>query len=427
MTSETIGVLGFVFLFVMIFFQVPIGVAMAISGVATVGVLIGFDPAFSLIAIETFHSLASPDLALIVLFVLMGNLAGLAGLSADLYRFAHAFLGHFRGGLAMTTIGASAGFGAICGSSLATTATMTRMSLPEMRARGYASELATGSIAAGSTLGIIVPPSIILVLYGLLTEQAIQPLFIAALIPAVIAVLFYLFAIVVTVWRNPALAPVGEVHTWEDRRASVKGAGGFLVLALAVSGGIYSGLITVNEAASVGVSLALLIAWKRGKMTRAALRESLFDTADTTSMIYLVLIGASIFSYGMTLSELPASLVAAIEGSGLPPLVIILLIQLMYIFLGSIFDTVAAMVITLPFVFPLILALGYDPIWWGVINVIVMEIGMLTPPIGLNVFVVHGMVPDVPMRRIFAGVTPFVMVDILRLLLLTLFPALMIL
>ena len=427
MSSEIMGLIGLTTLFAFIFLQVPVGIAMGLSGVITVGLLIGFDPAFHLVGIETFFSLASPDLALIVLFVLMGNLAGTAGLSSDLYRLAHAFLGHLRGGLAMATIGASAGFGAICGSSLATTATLTRMALPEMRERGYADQLATGSIAAGATLGIIVPPSIVLVLYGLLTEQSIQALFIAALIPAAIAALFYLVTIYVVVSRKPELAPQTDAQSKAERLTAIRNAIGFLILASAVSGGIYSGVITVNEAASVGVTIALFLAWKRRKLSRESVRACLFDTAETTSMIYLVLIGASIFSYAITLSDLPQTLVNSIEQSGLPPLVIIFLLQIMYIILGSIFDTVAAMVITLPFVFPLIIALGFDPVWWGVINVIVMEIGMLTPPIGLNVFVVHGLVPDVPMRRIFGGVLPFVISDFARLILLTLFPMLMIL
>lgn len=424
MSSEWVGILGLVLMFAMILAHIPIGVAMALSGIITVAALIGWDPALAVLPIETFHQLASPDLALIVLFLLMGNLAGLAGLSQDLYRLAQSLVGHRHGGLAMTTVGASAAFGAVCGSSIATTATMTRLALPEMQSRGYEPSFAAGSIAAGATLGIIVPPSLVLVLYGLLTEQPINTLFIAALVPAAIAVVLQLSAIIFLVKRNPALGPASARSEVSEKLNALKRSVGFFILAALVSGGIYSGLFTVSEAASVGAITALFFAVIRRRITRKSLRDTLDETASSTAMIYLVLIGASVFSYGMALSNLPATMVEGILSLGLPALAIILLLELIYILLGAIFDTVAAMVVTLPFVFPVITSLGYDPIWWGIINVIVMEIGMITPPFGMNVFVMKGMAPDLPLGQIYRGVAPFVGADLIRLLLLTLVPAL---
>jgi C4-dicarboxylate transporter, DctM subunit len=426
MSPLLIGVLSFLLLFLLIFLQVPVGVAMAVAGIVACAALVGLTPAMHILPIEIYHSLASPELALVILFVLMGNLAGLAGLPRDLYRLAASLIGHRPGGLAMTTVASAAGFGAICGSSVATTATMTRMALPEMRRYYYGERLAAGSIAAGSTLGIIVPPSIVLILYGILTEQAINHLFIAAIIPALLAVACYLLAIAWVAWRHPAQAPAHQRPEPGEVRRAARQSIAFFLLAGAVGGGLYSGLLTINEAASVGVILSLVIAAKRGVLSRRGLGQSLIETASTTGMIYLVLIGAGVYAYAMTLSGLPGEIVSLISDSGLSPIAIIFMLELMYIVLGSIFDTVAAMVVTLPFVFPLVTGLGYDPIWWGIINVMVMEIGMITPPIGINVFVLHGMVPELSLRTIYSGIIPFLIVDLMRLALLTLVPTLMI-
>lgn len=284
MSSEWVGILGLVLMFAMILAHIPIGVAMALSGIITVAALIGWDPALAVLPIETFHQLASPDLALIVLFLLMGNLAGLAGLSQDLYRLAQSLVGHRHGGLAMTTVGASAAFGAVCGSSIATTATMTRLALPEMQSRGYEPSFAAGSIAAGATLGIIVPPSLVLVLYGLLTEQPINTLFIAALVPAAIAVVLQLSAIIFLVKRNPALGPASARSEVSEKLNALKRSVGFFILAALVSGGIYSGLFTVSEAASVGAITALFLRLSAvelpEKLTRHVGRNSKFNGND---------------------------------------------------------------------------------------------------------------------------------------------------
>lgn len=424
MEPPVIGGLVVAGMFIMIALHVPIGVAMAISGVIGTGVLIGFEPAITLMGIEPSAVMASEELAIIALFLLMGNFAAAAGLSGDLYRLAQAFLGHRKGGLAMATVATCAGFGAVCGSSLATTATMTRIALPEMERRGYSRRLSTGSIAAGSTLGVIVPPSVLLVLYAILTEQFVTALFVAALGPALIATILYMLSVIAYVTFLPKAGPAAERAPWHERRSVLKQSWGVVFLALIVSGGIYSGIFTINEAAAVGAAVAIAFTAFRKRLSKRLFFDNLKETAASTALIYLIIIGASIFSYAISLSQLPDIIVGRIEGLGLQPLVVILLLEVMYIILGSIFDTVAAMVITLPFVFPLITGMGYDPIWWGVINVVVMEMGMITPPIGLNVFVLQGMAKNVPFSTIYAGIWPFLVSDVVRLLILTLFPVL---
>ena len=293
-----------------------------------------------------------------------------------------------------------------------------------MTRRGYADSLSTGSIASGATLGIIVPPSVIMVLYAILTEQFITALFVAAVIPALLATIGYLVAVRVSVALNPEAGPAGPRAPWSNRWGALRESWGVILLAALVSGGIYSGIFTINEAASVGAALAIIFAWVRGKLNRTSFFNNLKETAASTALIYLIIIGANIFGYCISLSHIPDIIITAIEALPIPDLMIIYLMLAMYIVLGAIFDEVAAMVITLPFVFPVITAMGYDPIWWGIINVVVIEIGMIMPPIGINVFVMQGMAPGVTLRTIYKGVTPFVIADIVRLIILVALPAL---
>lgn len=416
MEPHIIGLIGLAAMLGMIFLHVPIGVAMGLAGFVTFGLIRGnFEAAATLFGTETIGKVASTELAVVPLFLLMGAFATVGGLSAELYRIAHALIGHVRGGLAIATIGGCAGFGAICGSSIATTTTMTRVALPEMMARGYAERLATGSIAAGGTLGMLIPPSIIFVLYGVLTETFVKTLFVAALIPAVLAVALHWVTIMILVRRAPDAAPAGLRASWAETRAAFGSGWAAVILMISVTGGIYAGVFSVTESASVGAFLAFLIALARGRLTRARIWEALRETASTTSMIYLMIIGASIFTYSVTLSGLPEMIVSGIRGLELPGVWVIVMLMVMYLILGAIFDTISSMVITIPFVFPLVLSYGYDPIWWGVINVMVIEIGMITPPIGLNVFVMKAMLPKTKLGTIYAGVTPFILADILRL------------
>lgn len=420
----SVGLTGLLAMFVLILAQVPVGVAMGVVGVIGTGLIIGFGPAFTLLATEPSSAISSEGLAVIAMFLLMGNLANAGGLSSELYRLAYAWLGHRRGGLIYATIGACAGFGAVCGSSVATAATMVRIALPQMIERGYSRSLAAGSIASGGTLGMIIPPSVVMILYAILTENSIIALFLAAIIPGLLAVVFYFVAISITVRLYPNLAPLGERVSWSERWRVTRSNWAVLLLATAVSGGIYSGIFTVTEAASVGATIALLIALARSRLTGRTFLECVGDTASNTGLIFVIIIGASVFSYFATLSGLPGAAVGWIEGLGLPPLAVIFLLLIFYLILGSLFDTIAAMVLTLPFVYPLVISMGYDPIWWGVVNIVVIELGMITPPIGINVFVLHAMADDLPLKQIFKGVIPFIFADLARLVLLVLVPGL---
>ena len=419
-----IGLLGFAGMFVLIALHVPIGAAMAIAGFVAFGLMAGFKPAVTLFGTETATALGNLDLAAIPLFLLMGGFAALAGMSADAYRLAQALCGHWRGGLAYSTILGCAGFGAVCGSSVATAATMTSIALPEMRERGYRASLATGCIAAGGTLGILVPPSIIMVLYGVLTEQFVITLYVAAIVPSVIAVTLLLAAAAIVVRADPGAGPAGPKATRAERVAAAVGSWAVLFLAAVMAAGIYTGIFTVNEAAAIGTALAFFVAAARKRLTPRIFYRTLVDAASTTGMIYLMLIGANVLSYFVTASRLPEVTVAAVQQLSVPPIAVLALLLAIYIVLGAIFEEVSVMLITLPFVLPLVVGYGYSPVWWGIINVIVIEIGMIAPPIGLNVFVVQSLARDVPMKTIYAGIMPFFYALLLTLALLLAFPPL---
>ena len=384
--------------------------------------IVGFDEAVSLIGTEFSATLSNMDYSIIPFFILLGSLASAAGLSTDLFRLANSFLGHRRGGLALATVGGCAAFGSVCGSSLATVATMTRVALPEMLKRGYNPSLATGSIAAGGALGSLIPPSLIIVLYALLTDLDTRMLMIAAIIPAMLAIVMNALTIITIVRINPDIAPKGERASWTTRGQSLIKSWQVLLLGGVVAGGIYGGLFNITEAAAVGVVIAFVMCGMRGQLTKSNLREVLQETASNTAMIYMMLIGASILSYFLSISHMPEYTVAWIDSMNLPAFVVVLALYLMYLILGSIFETVAAMVITLPFVLPIVTGLGYDPIWWGIMMLSVIGTGMNTPPIGMNVFVLFGMTRDIPLKTIFAGTLPFVISDIIKLLILTTVP-----
>jgi len=416
------AVVGLLAMFIMILLHVPVGVAMGAVGVVGTGLIIGFEPALTLLATEPSAAMAAEGLAVIAMFLLMGNLAHAGGLSDELYRLAPVAVGHFKGGLLFATIAACAGFGAICGSSVATTATMAKIALPQMLSRGYAKSIAAGAIASGGTLGMIIPPSVVMILYAILTENSIIALFLAAIVPGLLAVLFYFVAIAWVVRRYPDLAATETRASWKQRRETAATSWAVVLLAVVVSGGIYSGVFTVSEAASVGASVAFFLALIRKRLGKHNFLAALSDTAANTGLIFVIIIGASVFSYFATLSGLPEAIVLWIESMQLPGWLVIALLMVFFLILGSIFDTIAAMVLTLPFVYPIIIGLGYDPVWWGVVNIVVIELGMITPPIGINVFVLHGMAKDLPLKTIFKGVTPFLLADLARLLLLLAFP-----
>ena len=417
-----IAVLGIVGMFVLIVLQVPIGISMAAMGLIGYGAMANFGASVSLLSSETVTTITSIGLSVIPLFLLMGNFASAAGISKDFYDLAHAVMGRRRGGLAMSTIGACGLFGAICGSSFATTATFGTVALPEMLKRSYSPSLALGSIAAGGNLGTIVPPSIILVIYAILAEQNIIDLFIAAVVPAALTITLYLAAIYVYVRIFPESAPLGDATGGSEIIRLIGRNWSTVLLVAAVAGGIYGGVFTVNEAAALGAILAFVFAIYRRKMTPRVFWRALTDTASTTAMIYTIMIGASVFNYFIVASHLPDSMTQGIIGSGWSNWVIIVVLMVVYLILGSVFDTIASMIITLPFVLPVILNMGYSPIWWGIINLVVVEIGVITPPIGLNVFVLHGVAKQFSLSTIFKGIVPFLCADFVRLLLLLFFP-----
>jgi len=422
-TPLLIGALGLGALFGLILLQVPIGFAMMIVGVAGVALQSSWGPALTLLATEGAGVLSNVDLATVPLFLLMGTFATIAGFSGDIYNAVAALFGHRRGGLAYATIGGCAAFGVVCGSSTATAATFARVALPEMLKRGYSPAFSTGTIAAGGTLKSLIPPSIVMILYCIVAKAFIFDLFIAAIVPALLAITLNLIAIALIVRFRPAVAPVLEKASWEERKKALLKAAPVLILIAGVFGGLYSGVFTVNEAASVAAVLSFLFALARGRLTWPKLVQGLRESASATAMLYVILIGAFVFSYFITLARIPEALVRAIESLPLPPLAIIFVLLAGYLVLGAVFDEISAMLITLPFVLPVIVKLGYDPVWWGVINVVVIELGMIIPPIGVIVFLLHGLARDIPMRTIYRGVAPFIAADLVLLAVLAAFPA----
>jgi C4-dicarboxylate transporter DctM subunit len=428
-----IGGLGILALFALMLLQVPIGFAMIIIGVVGFALQSGWGPAITLLVNEPVGILSSADLATVPLFLLMGTFASVAGFSADLYNLASAFLGHRRGGLAYATIGGSAAFGVVCGSSTATAATFAKAALPEMLKRGYAPAFSTGTIAAGGTLKSLIPPSIVMILYCIVSKAFILDLFRAAILPALVAIAVNLLAITIMVRLEPAAAPVGARVSWPERWLALKTAAPVLLLMIAVFGGLYSGIFTVTEAASVAAVLSLLFALARRRLNWATLWQGLRESAAATGMIYVMIMGALIFTYFLNLGRVPEAFVGWIAHLDLPPLAIVTALLVAYLILGAVFDEISAMLITLPLVLPVIQKLGLTmmpgsspemvAVWWGIINVVIIELGMIIPPIGIIVFILHGLAPQIAIRTIYRGVTPFILADLVLLGLLTLFPA----
>lgn len=425
MDPITIGLIAFALMLVLIAFHVPIGISMALCGVGGFFVMTGNLPAaISMLGSESASAISSQELIIIPMFLLMGAFAGASGLAGDLYHLANALIGHRRGGLAMATIAGCGGFGAACGSSIATTATMARISLPEMESRGYAQSLGAGSIAAGGTLGSLIPPSSIMLIYAFLTEQFVVDLFVAGVLPGLLTIAVYFAAIQLVVLRKPSLAPSGARQSWSQAGRTAIASWGIVLIIGIMTVGLYGGFFTVTEAAASGVIITFLFALARGKLTWPVFWRTIAETANNVGLLYVILIGAHIFSNFITITQMPSAMVDWVVGLELAPLMVIFVLALIYILLGAVFDSVAAMVITLPFVFPLVTeGLGYDPIWWGIVMIMVIEIGMITPPIGINVFVMHGVRKDIPLVTIFKGIVSFLCADIVRLVLVILFPA----
>ena len=411
----TASVIGFVAVLVLCMIRVPIAFSMGIVGFVGFGLEIGWPPSFALVAQVFFDTGLDYGLSVVPLFVMMGVFVAHAGLSDDLFNASNAFLGHRRGGLAMASVVACGGFGAICGSSIATVATMSRVAMPPMRRFGYDDRLAAGSIAAGGTLGILIPPSIVLIIYGLLTETSIGKLFAAGFLPGVVAIFCYTMAVQWVTSRNPKLGPPAERTDWRGRLVALRDVWGGLLLFLVVIGGIYAGVFTPTEAAGIGAAASFLFALFRGRLTVNKTIELLMDSAYITAVLFVVLIGALIFANFINTAGLPSKLQEFVGSLDVAPITVVWVIVAIYIVLGAVFETLSMILLTVPVLYPVVESLGLDPVWFGIIVVCMAEISLITPPVGLNIFVLRGVLPNVTTATIYRGVLPFCVADFIRL------------
>jgi C4-dicarboxylate transporter, DctM subunit len=424
LTPVAVGIAGFVLLVLLMFLRIPVGFTMAIVGLAGFGTLVTWDAALNLLARDIFSVLSSYNLTVIPLFVLMGQVAFHSGISGRLFHAAHLFLGHLRGGLAIATIGACAAFSAICGSTTATAATMASVALPEMKKHGYDPALATGVVAAGGSLGILIPPSTIFIVYGIMTEQSIGKLFMAGVLPGI--VLSVLFVLVVAIWTalRPDLCQKETRAPYRRMIASLSGVIETIILFVLVMGGLFVGIFTPTEAAAIGALGTILIAAAGRNLPFGKFLLSLRETARISCMIMVIVAGATVFGHFLAVTTIPLEVGGWVAGLAVPPVVIIGLIILTYLLLGCLMDSLAMIMLTIPIFFPVVTTLGYDPVWFGVIIVLVTGMGVITPPVGINVYVVAGVAKDVPLQTIFRGATRFLLAQLVMALLLLVFPSL---
>jgi C4-dicarboxylate transporter DctM subunit len=422
MDPTLLSTLILVFMFVLLFCGMPIGFAMGLSAFAGTLLLIDAQAALALLGQTAYDTAVTYNLSVVPMFVLMGYIAGNARLSEALYRACNAWLGHRRGGLALATIGACGAFAAICGSSIATAATMAQIALPEMRRYNYDDRLATGAVAAGGTIGILIPPSIIMVIYGLLTETSISQLFLAGFLPGLLTVAGFMLTIAVMTRIDPRLGPPAARATQREKLLVLRDVWGPAALFLLVIGGLYIGVFSPTEAAGIGAVGALGLSVLNRSFGRAMLSASLLETVKTTAMIFTILIGAILFNNFLILASMPTIVSGWITGLPLGKTAILFVIIGMYFILGCLLDSLAMILLTIPIVFPIVSALGYDPVWFGIIIVMVVELGLITPPIGMNVFVIKGIAREVPLYTIFRGVTPFIVAQVILILILVAFP-----
>jgi tripartite ATP-independent transporter DctM subunit len=422
MSSDVLALLGFLALFVLMLLRVPVGMAMGLVGVSGFAWIVGGPAALKNVGHTTMRTVTDYNFAVVPLFLLMGAFATTSGMSRELFRAANGFLGHLRGGLGIATIAACGGFAAICGSSVATAATFSKVAYPEMRAFGYPQTFATGVIAAGGTLGIMIPPSTVLAVYGLITEQDVGKLFVAGILPGILAVAMYILTIALIGAVRPGYLPAGPRSSTRERLAGLRDVWATLLLFAFVIGGIYGGVFTATEAAGAGAGGAFIIGVLRGRLSGADIYRSLLETTRITAAVFTVLIGAILFGYFLTVTQTPQKVTELLAGLGLGPYGVLTLIMIMYLVLGCLMDALAMVILTVPIVFPVIKELGFDPIWFGVIIVMTVELGLIHPPVGMNIFVIKSVIEDVKISTVFYGVLPFIVTDILRLVILILFP-----
>lgn len=429
MSSIEIGLWSFPVLILLIFLRVPIGAAMLGTGIVGTFLVLGkWTPVLAQMKVLAWNTNANYSLSIIPLFLLMGQFAARGGMSQALFNAAAAFLGHRKGGVAMAAIGASAGFGSICGSSLATAATMAQVALPELKRNGYAGGLATASLAAGGTLGILIPPSVVLVIYAILAEQNIAKLFLAAFVPGIIAAISYLVVIAIYVRLKPESAGHAARIPWKDRVPALIAVWPVAAIFFAVVGGIYLGWFTPTQAAAIGAAGAGIVAFVNGGLDRKSLFDCFKETAVSTGMIFFIILGASVFNSFLAFSRLPQVGAEWVTAQGFAPMTVLIIILVLYIIFGCIMDSLSMIVLTIPIFFPIVTAMdfGMSPehfaIWFGILVLMVAEIGMITPPVGLNLFIISAMARDVPIRETYKGIVPFVTADLFRIVLLTAFP-----
>ncbi|MCB2101875.1 MAG: TRAP transporter large permease [Rhodobacterales bacterium] len=423
MSASVIGYLCIAGMLGLIALRMPIALAMAATGFVGFGLIVSFDASFAILDAGPFETLSNYSFSPIPMFILMGVLASKAKMSQELFAGARALFGGWRGGMALAAVSSCGVFSAISGSSLATAASMARVALPEMRKHGYAPSLATGTLAAGGTLGIMIPPSIALLLYALITEQSVGDMFIAGIVPGLLGLVLYCAAIAILVMIKPDVAQPGTPTTLKEKIVGLKGLVPFGTIFAVIIGGIYGGLFTPTEASAFGAAGAFIIAVVRG-MTRKDFKDAIEETLFLSAMIFFMIIGAEIFGYFLSVSRISFSLTEFVAGLNMAPYAILLCILLLYMVLGCVMDSIAMLLLTVPVVFPVIAEAGFDPVWFGIVTVITVELGLITPPVGMNVFVIKTVAPDVPIGQIFKGVFPFVLSDLVRLALLVLFPSL---
>jgi tripartite ATP-independent transporter DctM subunit len=420
----TEALLGFAAFLALAFLRVPMAFAMGIVGFFGFAYKVNFGAAASMIAQTTYETGLSYTLSVIPLFILMGNFVVRARMSEELYHAAYTFLGHRRGGLAMSTIVASAGFGSICGSSIATAATFAKVAYPSMRKFGYKDSLAAGAIAGGGTLGILIPPSVIMVIYGVMTETSIGKVFVAGILPGIVATVLLCLAVSWITWRDPKAGPPGKRSSWPERLEAIRHVWPVLVLFVLVIGGIYGGVFTATEGAGIGAGSAFAFALARRALTWKVLVEVLIESARTTSMLFMILIGALIFANFINYTTMPADLKGFVTRFQLHPILVIVAICAIYVVLGTAMEELSMILLTVPVLFPVVVSLGFDPVWFGIIVVIVVQIGLISPPVGMNIFVVKSLLRHVTIGTVFRGVTPFSVALVALLAIVVAFPQL---
>ncbi len=419
MTEASIGLLA---MLILAFARVPLAIAMGLVGFAGLWWMRGLNPALASVTSTVYEAGFEYTLSVVPLFILMGNFVTRAGMSRELYRAAFTLVGHFRGGLSMATVMACAGFGSVCGSSIATAATMTKVAYPSMKGHGYSGQLASGAIAAGGTLGILIPPSTILVIYGLVTETSIGKLFAAGMVPGLLAVFMMCLTISFITWRDPSSGPAAERSGWAERFDAMKDVWAVAVLFLIVMGGIYGGVFTTTEGAGIGAFGAFIIAMLRKSLNVSVTLDILVESARTTGMLFMILVGALVFANFVNFTTLPSDLKSLVSTHNISPVAVMIAICVIYIILGAAMEELSMVLLTLPVFFPLVVSLGFDPVWFGIVIVLVVMIGLISPPVGMNMFVVRNMLPELSTATIFKGVMPFVYTLVVVLALLVAFP-----